>query len=159
MRLLNSSAFHKRGCKRPHDAAHANRRRGQSLIEFSLVMPVLLLVVTGMVGFGLALYNNLVLTNGVNIGAQTLASSRGQTTDPCATASAAVQSAAPSLVAANLSYTIILNGTSYTSTSCSSATLTQGTTIQVSATYPCSLPVYGMNGICHLGAATAEVVQ
>lgn len=137
------------------------RRRGQSLVEFSLSMPILLIIVTGMVGFGLALYNNLVLTNGVNIGAQTLAASRGQTSDPCATASSAVQTASPSLVSSNLSYTIILNGTTYTGTTCTSGAtnMVQGATLQVSATYPCVLPIYGMKHSCSLGALTAELIQ
>ena len=89
-------------------------RRGQSLVEFSLIMPVLFLAMTGMLSFGMTMHDYLVLTNGVNSGAQVLSMSRGQTTDPCATASAAVQGAAPSLTSANLSYTISVNGTSYT---------------------------------------------
>ena len=51
-------------------------RRGQSLIEFSLAAPLLLIIGTGMVWFGFALYEQIVLTNGVNAGALVLALSR-----------------------------------------------------------------------------------
>jgi Flp pilus assembly protein TadG len=138
------------------------RRRGQSLVEFSLIMPVLFLAMTGMLSFGMTMHDYLALTNGVNSGAQVLSMSRGQTTDPCATASAAVQSAAPSLTSANLSYTISVNGTSYTGTTCTTAAtnMLQGTSAQVTVGYPCVLAVYGMNApACGLKATTAELIQ
>ena len=137
-------------------------RRGQSVIEFSLVAPLLLILMTGMVAFGLTLYNNLVLINGVNIGAQALATSRGQTTDPCATATTAIQNAAPSLTSSKLTYSItIAGGTPYTTTSCTAAAsaMVQGANVKVSANYPCTLAVYGMTGTCGLGASTQEMIQ
>jgi len=137
-------------------------RQGQSLVEFSLIMPVLFLAMTGMLSFGMTMHDYLVLTNGVNSGAQILSMSRGQTADPCATASAAVQSAAPSLTTANLSYTISVNGTSYTGTSCAAgaANMLQGTTAKVTVGYPCVLAVYGLSApACGLKAATSELIQ
>ncbi len=140
----------------------AGSRRGQSMVEFSLVMPVLFLTMTGMLSFGMTMHDYLVLTNGVNSGAQVLAMSRGQTSDPCATASAAVQSAAPSLTTTKLSYSFVINGTSYSGTSCTSgaASMVQGATAQVTASYPCVLAVYGM-GIpsCGLKTLTSELIQ
>jgi Flp pilus assembly protein TadG len=136
--------------------------RGQSLVEFSLIMPVLFLAMTGMLSFGMTMHDYLVLTNGVNSGAQVLSMSRGQTTDPCATASAAVQSAAPSLTTANLSYTISVNGTSYTGTTCTTGALNmvQGTTAKVTVGYPCVLAVYGLSApACGLKATTSELIQ
>lgn len=155
----------------PHSLAKTSRakhparscsRRGQSLVEFSLIMPVLFLAMTGMLSFGMTMHDYLVLTNGVNSGAQVLSMSRGQTTDPCATASAAVQSAAPSLTSASLSYTILVNGTSYTGTSCTAAAVNmlQGATAKVTVGYPCVLAVYGMSApACGLKSATAELIQ
>jgi Flp pilus assembly protein TadG len=137
-------------------------RRGQSLVEFSLIMPVLFLAMTGVLSFGMTMHDYLVLTNGVNSGAQVLSMSRGQTTDPCATASAAVQSAAPSLTSANLSYTISVNGTSYTGTTCTTgaANMVQGTTAKVTVGYPCVLAVYGMSApACGLKATTSDLIQ
>jgi Flp pilus assembly protein TadG len=146
------------GCKRVRAAS----KRGQSLIEFTLVMPILLLTMTGMLSFGFALHNYLVLTNGVTAGAQLLAISRGQTTDPCATASGAVKSAALGLTTANLSFTFVINGTSYTTTSCTAAAanMVQGASAAVAATYPCTLAVLGMNfSACTLQMETVELIQ
>ena len=93
---------------------------GQAMVEMALVLPILLLVVTGILTFGLAFNNYVLLTEATSIGARTLAISRGATTDPCATASSAVIAAAPLLSSANLAFTFVLNGTTYTGASCSS---------------------------------------
>jgi Flp pilus assembly protein TadG len=140
----------------------AGSKRGQSLIEFTLVMPILLMTMTGMVSFGMSMRNFLVLTNAVNSGAQALSMSRGQTTDPCATAYSAIVSAGPSLTTSDLSFTFVINGSTYTSTSCTAGAskMVQGATAQVSATYPCVLAVYGLNAsVCSLGTQTGEIIQ
>lgn len=140
----------------------AGSKRGQSMTEFALVIPILLIIVTGMVSLGITLHNFLMLTNAGNIGAQLLSASRGQTTDPCATASGAILNAAPTLTAANLTYTFVINGSSYTSTSCTAgaANMAQGATAQVTITYPCTLAIYGMSiPACTLQTTTAEAIQ
>lgn len=140
----------------------SDEQQGQSLIEFTLVMPILLLIMTGMLSFGFALHNYMVLTNGVNAGAQLLAISRGQTSDPCATASAAVQSTVLGLTTANLSYTFVINGTTYTTTSCTAgaANMVQGAPAEVAATYPCTLAIFGMHiPSCNLQAQFVELIQ
>jgi Flp pilus assembly protein TadG len=146
----------------PHTLDKTSRRRGQSLVEFSLIMPVLFLAMTGLLSFGMTMHDYLTLTNGVNYGAQTLSMSRGQTSDPCATAVAAVQSAAPSLTSANLSYSFTINGTSYSGTSCTAgaANMVQGVTAKVTVGYPCVLAVYGMSApACGLKSTTSELIQ
>jgi Flp pilus assembly protein TadG len=140
----------------------AGNKRGQSLIEFTLVMPILLLTMTGMLSFGFALHNYLVLTNGVTAGAQLLAISRGQTTDPCATAYVAVKTASAGLTAASLSFRFVINGTIYTTTSCTAAaaTMVQGAPVVVGATYPCILAIIGMTfSPCNLQMETVELIQ
>jgi Flp pilus assembly protein TadG len=142
---------------------------GQAMVEMALVLPVLLLVVTGILTFGLAFNNYLLLTEATSVGARTLAISRGETTDPCATAAAAVYAAAPLLVAADLSFTFVLNGTTYTGASCSSGSSTtgaagnlkQGSYASVTVTYPCNLAVYGANYApnCSLQSQISELVQ
>jgi Flp pilus assembly protein TadG len=152
MRLPSSRGFKKT----------TGNRRGQSMIEFSLAAPLLLVIATGMLWFGFALYEQIVLTNGVNAGALVLALSRGQTTDPCATGTTAVENAAPSLSTSKLSFTFVINGTSYSSTTCTGgvSNMVQGATVQVSANYSCVLAVYGMGTpSCGLGAKTAETIQ
>ena len=136
--------------------------RGGSFVEFTLVMPILMLILTGIASFGITLHNFLVLTNGVNIGAQVLSISRGQTTDPCATAYAAISAAAPSLNT-GLSLTFVINGSTYAATkTCTAGTsnMVQGASAQITATYPCTLTVYSMVfPTCSLQTQIAEPVQ
>lgn len=151
---------------------------GQALLEFSLCLPVLLLVVTGVCSFGIYLSQYLVLTNGVTVAAQALALDRGQTTDPCADTLNAFTGAAPTLNPNKATYSIVLNGTTYSSSvgtqgtttfSCSSsststgaaANLVQGTPATVTVNYPCTLSVYGKNiiPVCSIKSQTAESVQ
>jgi Flp pilus assembly protein TadG len=139
------------------------------MVEMALILPVLLLVVTGILTFGLAFNNYILLTEATTVGARTLAISRGETTDPCATAASAVYAAAPLLTPANLSFVFVLNGTTYKGASCNSGSSTtgaagnlkQGGNAVVTVSYPCSLGVYGANYApnCTLQAQVAELVQ
>ena len=72
--------------------------QGQSLVEFALITPMLLLLATGIMVFGLAMNTYLQLTNAVSVGARTVAINAGVTLDPCATAANAITAAAPGLV-------------------------------------------------------------
>ena len=47
-----------------------NRQEGQSLVEFAIVAPVLVLLLLGIVEFGLILYNQHVITNASREGAR-----------------------------------------------------------------------------------------
>jgi Flp pilus assembly protein TadG len=140
----------------------AARRRGQSAIEFTLVIPILLLIMTGLLSFGLALHNFMVLTSAVNTGAQLLAISRGQTTDPCATAHSAIAAAAPSLNS-GLSLTFVIDGSTYSSTtSCTAgaADMVQGAFAQITASYPCSFGIFEIkNHACNLQTQISEFIQ
>ncbi len=139
-----------------------NSESGQAMIEFALILPVLLLVVFGITTFGVAMSNYLMLEDATNVGARQLAISRGQTTDPCSTASSAISAAAPNLTRASLGYSFTLNGVAYSGTSCSSGTnnMVQGATAKVVVTYPCSIVSFRYNfGSCTLSSATAELIQ
>lgn len=140
----------------------AGKQLGQALIEFTIAMPLLLLLTTGMVSFAFALHNFLVLTNAVDSGAQLLSISRGQTTDPCATAYTAITNAAPSLTS-GLSLSFVIDGTAYASTtSCPAAVagMVQGASAQITATYPCVLSVVGMTPTsCQLKTQLTEFIQ
>lgn len=167
---LHTSELRLRG--RAEDGSLALLRdgeQGQSLVEAALVFPVLLLIMTGILSFGLAFNNYLILTNAVGAGGRALAIARGNTTDPCATASSAVSSAASLLTSSNIGYSWNFNGTSYTGTSCSSSSTTtgaagnlvQGQTAQITVTYPCSLALFRLNLVpsCQLSASMTELVQ
>jgi Flp pilus assembly protein TadG len=45
-------------------------RRGQSLVEFAVVFPVFILLLAGMVDFGLALFSNVTIINAAREGAR-----------------------------------------------------------------------------------------
>ncbi|HTQ54106.1 MAG TPA: TadE/TadG family type IV pilus assembly protein [Bryobacteraceae bacterium] len=160
--MLASAKHNLTGCRiRPGTKPARAGNRGGSLIEFTLVMPVLLLVMTGLVSFGFALHNELVLTNAVSTGAQLLSFSRGQTSDPCATASTAIKNAAPSL-GSGITFSFVINGTTYTGTSCTAgaAKMVQGANAQVTGSYPCTLAVFGESfPNCALKSQITEFIQ
>jgi Flp pilus assembly protein TadG len=141
--------------------------QGQAAVEFAIVMPLLLTILLGVVLFGIAINDDVALTFATDTGAQLLSISRGQTTDPCQTASQAVYSAAPQLNQTNLKFTIVLDGTSVTTNatqpSCSGSQqyLVQSHAAQVTATYPCNLNIFGLNPVpnCTLTAQTRMLIQ
>lgn len=133
---------------------------GGPLVEIALTVPVLLTVLTGICSFGITYSNQLTLTQAVGSSGQYLSQLRTSTTDPCASAYAALTSAAPNLTPSKITMTVTLNGTSTTANSCSGkqTQMVQGAPISVYATYPCSLQVYGINfaGSCQLVAKVTE---
>jgi Flp pilus assembly protein TadG len=68
---------------------------GQSLVEMAFAVPILLIVLTGILWFGITLDNYLELANGVGIGGELLSVSRVGYADPCNQAVAAIQNSAP----------------------------------------------------------------
>ena len=144
--------------------------RSQAAAEFALALPVLMAVLVATLVFGIVFNNSAELTYATGTGAQQLAISRGETTDPCATASNAIIAAAPNLKASNLTFKLSLTSTSgsysFSGTSCptssnTNATLEQAETAQVTTQYPCSLQLFGYNlaPTCTLTAQTAVYVQ
>ena len=146
---------------------HTRPESGQSAIEFAIVVPLLLTLVVGVGVIGLAVNNYLALTYATNSGAQLLSISRGQTTDPCQTASQAVFSAAPQLTQSSLKFSIVLGGSTVTTNSanpsCSGSQqyLVQSAKAAVTVTYPCNLDIIGVNPVpnCTLTAQTTTFVQ
>src|SRR5271170_2799538 len=98
------------------------REDGQAALELALVLPLLMTVLFGIIVFGMALNNYIVLTNAATAGVQALSISRGQTLNPCTTVTAPFYSAAPNLTAANVLFTIVVtpppggSGSTYTLT-------------------------------------------
>jgi Flp pilus assembly protein TadG len=150
--------------KRVSARLRASNEGGQALVEFAVVLPILLLIVTGIFAFGIALNQYLELTEAASVGARLLAVSRGQTADPCATAAAAISNAAPLLTSTSLGYSFVLNGNSYgascpTSTN-AGANLQQGVAATVTVTYPCNLTVYMfLKSPFNMTARVTELVQ
>jgi Flp pilus assembly protein TadG len=150
-------------------ALFKSSERGSSIVESALVLPLLLLILTGILAFGVALNNYLVLTNAVNVGTQQLSISRGISTDPCKTAATAITGSAFYLVATNITLTFTIGaGTPYTNNASLAtcpglaASMVQGASATIKGTYPCTLTLAGMStlgGATCLQAQTAEVIQ
>ena len=147
-----------------------SRDDGQSLVEFAMTLPALLLIVTGIMAFGITFNNYISLTEATAVGARQLIVSRGQTLDPCLTFSGAVISAAPLLNRSSMTFTISLNGNTYSGTSCSSGDVSSGaagnmilgTNAVMTVTYPFSLNVYGITLVpagSLLTAKSTELMQ
>ena len=152
------------------------RDEGQALVETALILPIVLTIVFGILVFGIFTMQIMSLAQGVNNAGNVLSVSAGQTTDPCALAATNVQSAAPLLSSANLSYTVTLTPSGgsaqpYSGSSCSSSSTTTGAagylvsggTVQVTATYTnCSLKFYGKNFLpngCSITNTITEAIQ
>ena len=71
-------------------------QEGQTLVEFALVVPLLLLIVFGIIQFGVAFNDYLSLTDGVRAGARKAAVSRHEN-DPIEATKAAVRRSASDL--------------------------------------------------------------
>lgn len=134
--------------------------RGSALVEFALILPAMLAVITAICTFGIAFSNELTLTNAVGAGAQYLQLIRTTTSDPCADTLSAIEAAAPNLKPSSISLSFSLNGTTVRGNSCAGdqSYLVQGQPITVSATYPCALAIYGttFSSACQLSAKVSE---
>lgn len=134
---------------------------GIAALEFALISPVLLAILLGMFSFGVAMKDYLVLTSAAGQGALTFALSRGTTT-PYATARAAILAAAPTLTPASLAVTIKVDNVVCASDAACSTAQVAGKSAAVTATYPCTLSVMGINykpGGCTLTTSTAQMIQ
>lgn len=152
----------------------AGESEGGSLVEFAVVLPLMLTLMTGMFSFGIALNHYTMLTDASSIAARTLSVARGQTspalaaTDPCKYAVQIADSSAALLNTSQLTFTInwtTLNSsgtpvtTPYTN-SCPGLSLNAGDTVQIQATYNTTLLVYGWRSVTlPLTARNAELVQ
>ena len=135
---------------------------GASAVEFALLAPILLMLAIGIAEFGLVLNNYVMLTQGVGQGARILSLSRGAST-PYTTTVNAVRNAANNLTSANITVTMSVNGTACANdTACQTAlSSASGDAASVTATYPCSLIVMGINYLpsCTLSSTTQEMIE
>lgn len=152
---------------------------GGAIAEMAVVMPVLLIMLTGIFSFSIALHQKLQLAEAVGAGGRTLAVDRSQA-NPCTDAANAIYAAAPGLAPSKLTLSITLGptsngvitgGTTYSAAkgaapTCTAAGLGGGAAMQpgwggkITATYPCSFQVYGVNlGSCNIATQLTEVIQ
>ena len=113
-------------------------QKGQAMVEFVIVAPILLLLVFGIIQFGILFNNYLTLTDAVRAGARQAAVSR-TLPDQVGPATNRVIAASANLNVSNLAVTV---------TPLDPATGTQswvqGGDVTVKATYPYTLSLFGM---------------
>ena len=141
---------------------------GQAMIEFALVLPFLLLLVAGIVKFGI-LYNHYVtLTDAVRVGSRELALGRGlngaegSTQDPCLRAvNRTISAAAPGVQLTPAQVTVTLLTPDACPSGPTPANMVQGDEAKIEAVYPCDLTVIGINFFpgCKLHASASEAIE
>lgn len=102
-----------------------NNERGQTMTEFALVLPIMLVMLLGIVQFGVAFNNYVTLTDAVRAGARKAAVSRNES-DPVGACRAQVIAAAGSLDTTELGRNL----------TCSYSSLAPGADVTVHADYP-----------------------
>jgi Flp pilus assembly protein TadG len=152
---------------------------GSALIEIALDLPMAMVLVTGMFSLGVALNHYMILTNAVSAGARAFAISPAVTvttasgtqtiTDPCAYAIETANQVTPGMPTSAITYTVTYtpytpngpaNSTTYSNGTCPNLAMNVGDTVQLNATYPYSLILYGaMPGTLNINAASSELVQ
>jgi Flp pilus assembly protein TadG len=163
--------------------------RASAIVEMAVVLPLMLLLITGMMSMGVVLNNYLLLAHASDVGARYLAINQGNftanaTQNPCIMAATQIQNAAVAIPASSLSYAITitptaggtattftsLNGTgSYASASGCGATGTTGGvgamgigggTVTVSVSYPVTpIVIFWAHHTINMTATTTEIIQ
>jgi Flp pilus assembly protein TadG len=122
------------------------------MVEFAMILPILLILVFGIIQFGILFNNYLTLTDAVRAGARQAAVSR-VIPNPAAAAEARVRSAAAaSLTDADLNVTV----TPYDPLS-GQAKFAQGGDVTVTATYPYSINLLGF--VVKSGRLTSQTTE
>jgi Flp pilus assembly protein TadG len=108
--------------------------RGQAMVEFALVLPILMALLLGIIQFGIVFNNYITLTDATRAGARKAAVSRF-VGDSGASAKAAVENSAQGLDQKKLAPTI--------SVTASPDWNTPGNDVTVTASYPYSINILG----------------
>jgi Flp pilus assembly protein TadG len=103
--------------------------KGQSMAEFAIVLPILVVFLFGVIQFGILFNNYVTLTDAVRAGARAAAVAR-QDSDPAGEAQTMVRSSAANLDQSNLNVSV-------------SSDWQSGDDVTVTATYPYSISLLG----------------
>jgi Flp pilus assembly protein TadG len=149
-----------RNAKAPRREKRTWNDEGSVIVEIALALPMLMLLFTGVFSFAAAYNNQLMLTQAVGAGGQYLQQLRSTTTDPCRDTLTAIENAAPTLNPSKINLTLTLNGNRVSGSSCAGDELflAEGAQATVTATYPCTLQIYGMKfaSSCQLSSQVTE---
>lgn len=121
--------------------------QGVAMVEIALILPLVVVLITVIWQLGLLLNQQIALTYGAEVGAQTLMVDRTSTSnDPCADTFNAVKAAAPTLNSSNIAITLTMNNNpAISAKTCSGkqTQLVQGGPVSVQATYPYGFSIVG----------------
>jgi Flp pilus assembly protein TadG len=140
------------------------RKDGQAAVEFALVLPVLLVLVTGIIQFGLLFNKYITLTDAVGSGAQALSLGRGLS-DACDPAVLQTLNSASTIgLTASQVTPSFSSGTDTCGTgaypSHTGANEVQGDQATVTATQPFTLAVFGMSLLTlNLSASASDAIE
>jgi Flp pilus assembly protein TadG len=105
-------------------------QKGQSLTEFALALPILVLLLFAVIQFGITFNNYVTLTDATRAGARKAAVGR-QLSNPQSAVIQAVRNSATDLKQSNLNITV-------------TSTWQPGADVSVTATYPYSIKLLGL---------------
>jgi Flp pilus assembly protein TadG len=132
---------------------------GVAMVEFALVLPVLLAVLTGILQFGLMFNRYISLTDAARIGAREVALARGSTGNPCTAEETTLENNEPTLnlTAANFNTPTFSNPAD----TCSNpGSWNQGDTVTFTIHEPYTFHVYGINlGTVTLTAQVTDAIE
>jgi len=130
--------------KRGRLLARLRADEGMAMVEFALVLPVLLAVLTGILQFGLMFNKYISLTDAARAGARQIALSRGQTgTNPCTAEETTLENNEPTLNLTSASFNVSFSNAADT---CSNpGSWNQGDTVTFTIHMPYTFKVYGIN--------------
>jgi Flp pilus assembly protein TadG len=126
--------------------ASLRSERGQTMVEFTIILPIFLMLVLGVAQLGIAFNNYITITDAARAGARQGAVGRS-VPDPTGTTISRVRSSAANLDQSKLGVTV-------------TSPWTQGSDVTVTATYPYSINLLGLvvkSG--QLSSSTTERVE
>ena len=118
--------------------------RGQTMVEFALIMPVLCMVLFAIIQFGILFNDYLSLTDATRVGARKAAVSR-TAANPVLVTEAAVEAAAPDLADGDLDINV------------TATAWAPGGEVTVTASYPYDVNVLGM--VVASGRLTSSITE
>jgi Flp pilus assembly protein TadG len=121
---------------------------GQAFVEFAIVLPVLVMLLMGILQFGLAFHNYLSITDATRVGARAAAVKR--TAGACAAATTAIQNTVSAKQWSTISSRITCTTPDGTDT---------GDPVKVTVTYPYSIGLPGFSASGDLTASATERLE
>ena len=107
--------------------------RGQTMTEFALVLPILVLLLFAVVQFGIVFHNYITITDAARVGARKGAVALYGTTSPASAAEAAARASADNLDQGDLTVAVS-----------ASPSWQKGSDITVTASYPYEISLLGI---------------